>query len=226
MGEAIALRIEGGALRRRRSGRRPADRGPRRRPRHRHLPRRQAVPRARSGGAAAGSASRPRPRSARSCASSACRGPAQDRHAAAARRPHDRLGADARRSRATRERWTHVARAARAPTCPQLACAITRTNERTHDVIRAGLDRSPLVRRRDRGAGAALLPVDRGQGRTASATATATRSSSSPRASTMRLVYPNGISTSLPTDDQLRLVRSDRGPRARRDRPAGLCGRI
>jgi tRNA uridine 5-carboxymethylaminomethyl modification enzyme len=47
---------------------------------------------------------------------------------------------------------------------PQLACAITRTNAVTHEIIEANLDRSPLVRRRDRGARASLLPVDRGQG--------------------------------------------------------------
>ena len=40
------------------------------------------------------------------------------------------------------------------------------------------------------------------------------------------LVYPNGISTSLPTDVQHELVRSIEGLGARGDRPAGLCGRI
>ncbi len=46
---------------------------------------------------------------------------------------------------------------------PQLFCAITRTNEATHEIVRGGLDRSPLVFGRDRCQGPALLPVDRGQ---------------------------------------------------------------
>ena len=90
-------------------------------------------------------------------------GPAQDRNAAAARRPDDRLGAA--RAAAERPRGVDdVALDAESAPQPQLACAITRTNERSHDVIRAGLRPFAAVRRRDRGAGAALLPVDRGQG--------------------------------------------------------------
>src|SRR3546814_5251241 len=39
--------------------------------------------------------------------------------------------------------WTMSALTARRP-LPQIFCAITRTNGRTHDIIRSGLDRSPL----------------------------------------------------------------------------------
>ena len=64
------------------------------------------------------------------------------------------------------------------------------------------------VHRRDRRHRPALLPVDRGQGRALRRSATATRSSSSPKASRRTEIYPNGISTSLPFDVQLALVRS------------------
>ena len=78
---------------------------------------------------------------------------------------------------------------------------------------------------RSRAAGRATARRSRTRSR-ASATATATRSSSSRKGWTIRLVYPNGISTSLPADVQLAFVRSIAGARARRDRPARLCGRI
>ena len=42
----------------------------------------------------------------------------------------------------------------------QIPCHITRTNNKTHDIIRSGLDRSPLVFGNYRGHRAALLPVD------------------------------------------------------------------
>ena len=47
----------------------------------------------------------------------------------------------------------------------QVACWITHTNERTHDIIRGGLDRSPLYTGRHQVGGPALLSVDRRQGR-------------------------------------------------------------
>ena len=81
---------------------------------------------------------------------------------------------------------------------PQLACALTRTNERTHDVDPRRARRFALVRRGDRGAGAALLSVDRGQGRRASAIATGTRSSSSPRASTTPTSIPTAFRPRCP----------------------------
>ena len=47
---------------------------------------------------------------------------------------------------------------------PQIRCAITRTNERTHDIIRANFAPLAVVCRRDRGPRPALLSLDRGQG--------------------------------------------------------------
>ena len=90
----------------------------------------------------------------------------------------------------------------------QVPCWITHTNERTHEIIRGGLDRSPMFTGVIEGVGPALLPVDRGQDPSLRRQGVATRSSSSPRASTTHEIYPNGISTSLPFDVQLDLVRS------------------
>ena len=93
----------------------------------------------------------------------------------------------------------------------QLPCWITHTNERTHEIIRGGLDRSPTVHRRHRGRRAALLPVDRGQGRRASPQRTSHQIFLEPEGLTTHEIYPNGISTSLPFDVQLALVRSIKG---------------
>ena len=109
---------------------------------------------------------------------------------------------------------------------PQLFCAITRTNARTHDDHPRQSRPLAALRRRDRGHRARATARRSRTRSTASPTATAIRSSSSPRGSTIRAVYPNGISTSLPADVQLAMVRSIAGPRAGRDPPARLCGRI
>jgi tRNA uridine 5-carboxymethylaminomethyl modification enzyme len=92
----------------------------------------------------------------------------------------------------------------------QRACWITHTSERTHEIIRAGLDRSPLVHRRDRRRRPALLPVDRGQGRAFRRQGLAPDLHRAGRPDTHE-IYPNGISTSLPFDVQYALVRSIRG---------------
>jgi tRNA uridine 5-carboxymethylaminomethyl modification enzyme len=92
----------------------------------------------------------------------------------------------------------------------QVSCWITHTSERTHEIIRGALDRSPLYTGPDRGHRPALLPVDRGQGG-------ALRREGShqifvePEGLDVAEIYPNGISTSLPFDVQLELVRSIRG---------------
>ena len=57
-----------------------------------------------------------------------------------------------------RAAWTMALAPNPAPQ-PQLACAVTRTNERSHDVIRAGTRPLAALCRRDRGAGASLLPI-------------------------------------------------------------------
>ncbi len=93
---------------------------------------------------------------------------------------------------------------------PQLSCAITRTNERSHDVIRAGLGRSPLFAGAIEGRGPRYCPsiedkVHRFGDRDGHQIFLEPEGLDTP------LVYPNGISTSLPTDVQLELVRSIEG---------------
>lgn len=93
---------------------------------------------------------------------------------------------------------------------PQLACAITRTNARTHDVIRAGLDRSPLFSGAIEGRGPRYCPsiedkIHRFGDRDGH------QIFLEPEGLSTHLVYPNGISTSLPVDVQLDMVRSMRG---------------
>jgi len=93
---------------------------------------------------------------------------------------------------------------------PQLSCAITRTNARSHDVIRAGLGRSPLFAGAIEGRGPRYCPsiedkVHRFGDRDGH------QIFLEPEGLATHLVYPNGISTSLPTDVQLDLVRSVEG---------------
>jgi tRNA uridine 5-carboxymethylaminomethyl modification enzyme len=92
----------------------------------------------------------------------------------------------------------------------QLPCWITHTNERTHEVIRQGLDRSPLYTGAIEGIGPRYCPsiedkIHRFAGRSAH------QIFLEPEGLTTTEIYPNGISTSLPFDVQLDLVRSIRG---------------
>ena len=108
-----------------------------------------------------------------------------------------------------RDAWT-LALAANPKPQPQLSCAITRTNARSHDVIRAGLGRSPLFAGAIEGRGPRYCPsiedkVHRFGDRDGH------QIFLEPEGLDSRLVYPNGISTSLPTDVQLELVRSIAG---------------
>ncbi|MCP4702425.1 MAG: tRNA uridine-5-carboxymethylaminomethyl(34) synthesis enzyme MnmG [Gammaproteobacteria bacterium] len=92
----------------------------------------------------------------------------------------------------------------------QIPCHITHTNERTHEIIRAGLDRSPLYQGVIEGAGPRYCPSIEDK-----VVRFADRNSHQifvePEGLHSREVYPNGISTSLPFDVQLELVRSMRG---------------
>ncbi|MDQ4088158.1 MAG: tRNA uridine-5-carboxymethylaminomethyl(34) synthesis enzyme MnmG, partial [Pseudomonadota bacterium] len=90
---------------------------------------------------------------------------------------------------------------------PQLFCAITRTNARTHDIIRAGLDRSPLFAGEISGVGPRYCPsiedkVHRFGDRDGHQVFL------EPEGLNDSTIYPNGISTSLPEDVQLAMVRS------------------
>lgn len=92
----------------------------------------------------------------------------------------------------------------------QLSCYITYTNEQTHDILRSGLDRSPLYTGVIEGAGPRYCPSiedkimrfadkDRHQVFV------------EPEGLTTHELYPNGVSTSLPFDIQLAAIRSIKG---------------
>ena len=101
----------------------------------------------------------------------------------------------------------------------QIACHITHTNEATHDIIRGALDRSPMYTGLIEGVGPRYCPsiedkVVRFAERTSHQVFV------EPEGLTTELVYPNGISTSLPADVQEVFVRSVRGfERARITQP-------
>jgi tRNA uridine 5-carboxymethylaminomethyl modification enzyme len=92
----------------------------------------------------------------------------------------------------------------------QISCYITYTNEKTHDILRSGLDRSPMYTGVIEGVGPRYCPsiedkimrfADKDQHQVFV----------EPEGLTTHELYPNGISTSLPFDIQLSAVRSIRG---------------
>ncbi len=92
----------------------------------------------------------------------------------------------------------------------QRPCWITHTNERTHEIIRAGLDRSPMFTGVIEGIGPRYCPsVEDKVVRFAAKTSH--QVFLEPEGLTTHEIYPNGISTSLPYDVQLAAVRSIRG---------------
>ena len=107
------------------------------------------------------------------------------------------------------EDWTMSPMSVGRP-APQLFCAITRTNAQTHDIIRASLDRSPLFAGEIGGIGPRYCPsiedkVHRFGDRDGHQVFLEPEGLDDPA------VYPNGISTSLPEDVQLAMVRSMAG---------------
>jgi tRNA uridine 5-carboxymethylaminomethyl modification enzyme len=92
----------------------------------------------------------------------------------------------------------------------QLPCWVAHTNERTHEIIRGGLDRSPMYTGKIEGVGPRYCPsIEDKIHRFA-----AKKSHQiflEPEGLTTSEIYPNGISTSLPFDVQLDLVRSING---------------
>jgi len=105
--------------------------------------------------------------------------------------------------------WTMSPMSAGRP-LPQLFCAITRTNPATHAIIRANLDRSPLFAGEISGIGPRYCPsiedkVHRFADRDGH------QIFLEPEGLDDIAVYPNGISTSLPRDVQLAMVRSMAG---------------
>ena len=93
---------------------------------------------------------------------------------------------------------------------PPLFCAITRTNQRTHDIIRAAIGRSPLFSGDIEGQGPRYCPsiedkVHRFGDRDGHQIFLEPEGLDDP------WVYPNGVSTSLPADVQLAIMRSVKG---------------
>ena len=92
----------------------------------------------------------------------------------------------------------------------QINCYITHTNERTHDIIRSGLDRSPMYSGVIEGIGPRYCPsIEDKIHRFADKDSH--QIFIEPEGLTTHELYPNGISTSLPFDIQLALVRSMKG---------------
>lgn len=92
----------------------------------------------------------------------------------------------------------------------QLPCWITHTNSRTHDIIRGGLDRSPLFTGAIEGIGPRYCPSIEDKVVRFSAKESH-QIFLEPEGLDTHEVYPNGISTSLPFDMQIELVRSIKG---------------
>ncbi|HWQ38957.1 MAG TPA: tRNA uridine-5-carboxymethylaminomethyl(34) synthesis enzyme MnmG [Burkholderiales bacterium] len=92
----------------------------------------------------------------------------------------------------------------------QVSCWITQTNERTHEIIRANLDRSPMFAGVIEGIGPRYCPSIEDK-----VTRFAHKASHQiflePEGLETNEVYPNGISTSLPYDVQVEIVRSIKG---------------
>ena len=89
----------------------------------------------------------------------------------------------------------------------QVACAITRTNEQTHDAIRAGMETSPLLSGEISGAGPRYCPsiedkVARFGDRDGH------QIFLEPEGLDTHLIYPNGLSTSLSSETQAALLRT------------------
>lgn len=96
------------------------------------------------------------------------------------------------------------------PVAPQVSCAITQTNAATHEIIRSNLSRSAMYGGHIAGAGPRYCPsiedkVVRFAGKDSH------QIFLEPEGHDSTLVYPNGISTSMPEDVQLQYVRSIRG---------------
>ncbi|MFQ5994660.1 MAG: tRNA uridine-5-carboxymethylaminomethyl(34) synthesis enzyme MnmG [Acidiferrobacterales bacterium] len=93
---------------------------------------------------------------------------------------------------------------------PQVSCHITYTNERTHEIIRAGLDRSPMYTGVIEGVGPRYCPSIEDK-----IMRFADKASHQifvePEGLNISEIYPNGISTSLPFDVQWKLVRTIKG---------------
>ena len=108
---------------------------------------------------------------------------------------------------------------------PQICCHITHTNAGTHDIIRENLDRAPIYSGQIESTGPRYCPsiedkIVRFQDRTSH------QIFLEPESLDNSVIYPNGISTSLPEDVQKAYVHSIKGLEDAADPAAGLCHRI
>ena len=134
----------------------------------------------------------------------------EDGHAAAHRRPHHRF---TRGWKSNRETWirSRCSRSSGRRPASAAGAVLDHAHERAYARRHPRQSRSqPDVLRRHRGRRPALLPVDRGQDPPLCGQAVAPDFSGTGRLDTHE-VYPNGISTSLPFDVQIAIVRSMRG---------------
>jgi tRNA uridine 5-carboxymethylaminomethyl modification enzyme len=96
------------------------------------------------------------------------------------------------------------------PTARQVSCAITHTNQKTHDIIRNNLDRSAMYGGHIDGIGPRYCPSIEDK-IVRFADKTSHQIFLEPEGLDNHTIYPNGISTSLPEDIQLAYVRSIEG---------------
>ena len=96
------------------------------------------------------------------------------------------------------------------PAVRQIACGVTHTNEKTHDIIRDNLSRSAMYGGHIEGVGPRYCPSIEDKV-TRFAEKTSHQVFLEPEGLSTDTVYPNGISTSLPTDVQAAYVHSIRG---------------
>ena len=93
---------------------------------------------------------------------------------------------------------------------PQISCHITHTNEHTHDIIRGGMDRSPMYTGVIEGVGPRYCPSIEDK-----VVRFADKNSHQifiePEGLNTHEIYPNGVSTSLPFDVQMAFIRSIKG---------------
>jgi tRNA uridine 5-carboxymethylaminomethyl modification enzyme len=92
----------------------------------------------------------------------------------------------------------------------QVPCWITHTNEKTHEIIRGGLDRSPMFTGVIEGVGPRYCPSIEDKV-TRFAERTSHQIFLEPEGLNTHEIYPNGISTSLPYDVQVELIHSMKG---------------
>ena len=107
----------------------------------------------------------------------------------------------------------------------QVNCFITKTNERTHEIIRAATDRSPMFTGVIEGVGPRYCPSVEDK-IVRFADKISHQIFVEPEGLNTHEIYPNGISTSLPFDVQYEFVTDDPRVRERAPDASGICDRV